>query len=164
MDVDGYYFFANNANTPMTSDIFFPFPTRGSNTVDSIRVFDLSRGRKVNYQRDSDNGISFVLSLTPHDTGLVEIGYRQELSDDSAVYILKTTRAWDKPLMRAEYKLLVPDSLTMTGYSYQPVKSYEIEGKKIYYWEMENFMPARDMIFHFKKDRMPERSKRDGGL
>jgi hypothetical protein len=149
LDVEGYYWFWNTSNTPIASDIFYPFPYRFGDEIDSVRLYDLSRGQRVQYRFDGTNGISFSLSIAPRDTTVLQIGYRQKLVGDSAMYILRTTQGWGKQLDRAEYKLLVPDSLVIKGFSYPPVKTYRIQGEKIYYWEMDNFMPALDMIFYF---------------
>jgi hypothetical protein len=149
LDVEGYYWFSNNSDKSIATDLSYPFPNFSGEKIDSIRVYNISAGRKTGYNLDGTNGISFSLFIAPHDTALFQIGYRQKLGGDSAVYILRTTQGWGKPLNHAEYKLLVPDSLVIKDFSYPPVKSYEIQGERIYYWTMEYFMPARDMVFHF---------------
>jgi hypothetical protein len=149
MDVEGYYWFSNNSNNSIATDIFYPFPRSFGDTVDSIRIYNISAGQKHRYILEGTNGISFYLFIAPHDTAIFQIGYRQKLISDSAVYLLKTTQGWGKPLTHAEYKLLVPESLVIKYFSYPPIKSYKIHGEKIYYWEMNDFMPTRDMIFCF---------------
>jgi hypothetical protein len=83
------------------------------------------------------------------DTVLFQIGYRQKLNSDSAIYILKTTKGWGKPMDWAEYKLIVPDYMSIKKFSYSPDKTYKIEKNTIYYWKKLNFMPNEDMIFYF---------------
>ncbi|MCL5031369.1 MAG: hypothetical protein M1480_20390 [Bacteroidetes bacterium] len=148
-NVEGYYWFANNSDKPVSSDIFYPFPNSSGEKIDSIRLFNISAGQKTHYKLEGSNGISFDLFIAPHDTVLFQIGYRQELTSDSAEYILRTTQGWGKPLEHAEYKLIVPADFKIKNFSYQPDKSYNIENQKIYYWKMENFMPSRDMVFYF---------------
>jgi hypothetical protein len=150
LDVEGYYWFSNNSDKPIATDISYPFPNCCGEKIDSIRVYNISAAQNTRYNLDGTSGISFHLFIGPHDTALFQIGYRQKLNSDSAVYILRTTQGWGKPLNHCEYKLLVPGSLVVKDFSYPPVRSYIIQGEKIYYWEMENFMPARDMIFHFE--------------
>jgi len=149
LDVEGYYWFLNNSDKPLESEIYYPFPNFSGEMIDSIRLYNISAGQKTRYKLEGTSGISFDLIIAPHDTTLFQIGYRQKLNGDSALYILKTTQGWGRPLIQAEYKLLVPDSLVIKKFSYPPLKSYYIQSEKIYYWKMENFMPDRDMIFNF---------------
>jgi len=149
IDVEGIYWFLNNNNKPVFSEIFYPFPVSSGSEIDSIRLFNITAGQKTKYNLESDNGISFNLFIPPQDTVLFQIGYRQKLNVDSAVYILRSTQAWGKPLQHAEYKLITSAAFRIKDFSYQPQKVYNIENKKIYYWELKNFMPSKDMIFTF---------------
>jgi hypothetical protein len=149
MDVEGYYWFANDSSVPVNSDIYYPFPNYSNEKIDSIRLYNISAGQNTYYKCDDAHGISFNLFIAPHDTVIFQIGYRQNILGDSATYILRTTQWWGKPLIQAEYKLIVPDSMLIKRFSYLPVKSYKIQGDKIYYWKMDNFMPTFDMIFYF---------------
>lgn len=149
LNVEGYYWLSNNSDNPVAGDIFYPFPNFSNEKIDSIRLYNISAGQKTRYRLDGMSGISFDLFISPHDTTIFQIGYRQELNSDSAIYILRTTQGWGKPLNHAEYKLLVPDTLVIKKFSYPPIKTYNIQSEKIYYWEMENFMPEHDMIFYF---------------
>jgi hypothetical protein len=151
LDVEGYYWFANNSDTFVAADISYPFPNWSGEEIDSIRVFNISAAHKTRYDMDGTNGISFHMFIPQHDTAVVQIGYRQKLNGDSAVYLLRTTQGWAKSLNRAEYKLVVPDSLVVKDFSYLPERSYSIGREKIYFWGMEHFMPVRDMIFHFQR-------------
>jgi hypothetical protein len=150
LDVDGYYWFTNHsAGQEVHSEIFYPFPVGADGKVDSIRLDNISTARKVKYRLEGGHGISCNLFIAPLDTVLFRIGYRQQIDSDSVGYILTTTQGWGKPLALAEFKLITPDSVSMKGCSYPPNKTYHIENERIYYWKMENFMPDRDMVFHF---------------
>ena len=149
LNVEGYYWFANHSDKQVNSNIFYPFPNYHGEKIDSIRLYNISAGQETLYKLEGANGISFDLFIAPHDTALFRIGYRQKLFGDSAVYILRTTQGWGKPLVHAEYKLIVPASMKIKRFSYPPDKLYKIEKEKIYYWEMKNFMPVKDMIFYF---------------
>ena len=149
-DVEGYYWFTNNSDKPIISNLFYPFPNYSGEKIDSIRLFNISGGENLHYNIEGNHGISFNVYIVPKDTILLQIGYRQEIKSDSASYILKSTKAWGKPLVKAEYKLIVPDFFKVKKFSYTPDKSYEIQNQKIYYWKKKNFMPEKDMIFYFK--------------
>jgi len=148
-DVEGYYWFTNHSDKSIRSNIYYPFPNSSEGEIDSIRLFNISAGQQTNYNNERDTGISFNMYISPHDTVLFQIGYRQKLKGDSVVYILKTTKAWNKPIDLAEYKLIIPASLLIKEFSYTPDKYYEMENQKVYYWKKENFMPESDMVFYF---------------
>ena len=147
--VNGYYWFSNNSDKPIQNDIYYPFPNYSNEKIDSITVFNLSSGINTNFVHQGEHGISFDMFLEPHDTIIFQIKYRQELISDSAVYILRTTQNWLKPLKYSEYKLIVSKYFKISKFSYPPLRSYEIQNKKIYFWKMKNFMPLKDMIFYF---------------
>jgi len=149
LNVEGYYWFANHFDKEMNSEIYYPFPNYLGGSVDSIRLFNISTGTRSHFKWESDNGISFLLKIAPLDTVFFQIGYRQKIIADCAIYILRTTQGWGKPIDLAEYKLIVPDSFIIKRFSYPPDKTYEIVKNKIFYWKKENFMPERDMIFYF---------------
>lgn len=148
-NVEGYYWFTNSSNEVVKSNIFYPFPNYANEKIDSVNVFNISAGQQAEFVKEGKHGISFNMFIQPGDTALFQIGYRHELASDSAVYILRTTKGWGKPLSQAEFKLVVPDSLGIKKFSYPPDKSYNIQGLKIYHWKMENFMPEKDMVFYF---------------
>ena len=149
LNVEGYYWFTNYNNEDVNSSIFYPFPNYSNEKIDSILVFNLSVGNKTDFVNEGKHGISFYISIPPGDTSLFQICYRQKLAADSAVYILETTRGWCKPLSQAEFKLIVPDTLEIKKFSYPSDKEYKINDMRIYYWNMEDFMPRKDMVFYF---------------
>lgn len=146
--IEGFYWFSNRSDRAVTSEIYFPFPPHSGGRVDSIQIYDLTKGRET-WTREEEFGLAFIVHLEPADTSLFRIKYRQKLNSDSAVYILKTTKNWGKPLAVAEFKLIIPDSFVIKGFSYPPDQLYEIEKIKIYLWKREQFLPDRNMVFYF---------------
>ena len=51
MDVDGYYWLANNSALTVRSEIFYPFPKHQVDEIDSIRVFNISRGEGLHMKK-----------------------------------------------------------------------------------------------------------------
>lgn len=150
LDVDGYYWFTNHSGKPVTSEIYYPFPDYAGGMIDSVRLFNISDSKKTSYVSDGRKGIYFTMEIAPMDTILFQIGYRQELNKDSAVYILTSTQQWGKAISLAEYKLIVPDSVKVKRFSYPPLNSYKFEDFSLYYWKIKNFMPDKNMIFYFR--------------
>ena len=148
-DVEGYYWFANNSDKAVNSEIFYPFPDLPGGTIDSIRLFYITSGQLTVYKLEPKYGMTFNLFIPPKDTILYQIGYRQKLTGNSALYILRSTKAWGKPLQQAEYKLITSSRFIIKKFSYRPDKIYNIDNNKIYYWKKSSFMPVKDMIFYF---------------
>ena len=149
--VDGTYWFSNPSDRGTKRLIYYPLPMAGKiSSVDSVDVFDITHGIQPRISDRTETGFSFILRTAGRETTLYHIAYHQKISGDSAVYILRSTQAWNRPLDYAEYKLLVEDSVVTTGFSYSPDKVYDVEGKKIYLWRRGNFMPDKDFIIYFK--------------
>lgn len=151
--VDGTYWFSNPSNRKAEELIYYPIPVAGKNNpVDSIDFFDITQGVQPQISKRKEAGFNFILAIAAHDTALYHIAYRQKLNGDSAMYILRTTQAWNRPLEYAEYRLMIGDSIDVTGFSYDPDKVYTIEGNKIYLWKRVDFMPEKDFVIHFKSN------------
>lgn len=149
LSVEGFYWFANHSDATIHSEIFYPFPYEEGEFVDSIRVYHVFDGCEVRYRREGVFGIAFPLHLSGCDTVLLQIRYRQKIKERRAVYILKTTQGWGKPLDVAEFKLITPITLYIQTFSYPPDTSYRIQNLKINVWKKEQFMPEQDMVFEF---------------
>ncbi|MBN2365234.1 MAG: hypothetical protein EH225_04315 [Calditrichaeota bacterium] len=150
--VDGFYWFSNKSGKRLEKSIYFPFGNSPhSKAIDSINVLNISKNTTADIINLSGRGFSFLLEVAPGDTEVYRIRYREELTCDSARYILTSTRRWNKPLEQAEYKLIVSGGVEITGFSIEADRIYGIDGERIYYWKRKEFMPENDMIFHFEK-------------
>ena len=149
--VDALYWFTNQSDRNCEKIIYYPFGNSSENEqVDSVEVYDISRKIVPPIVNRSKNGFSFLLGIDSRDTEVYHIKYIQKIASDSVKYILISTQQWNKALDNAEYRLIVDKQIILTRFSYVPDKVYDINDKKIYYWARSNFMPASDMIFHFK--------------
>lgn len=149
--VDGTYWFVNLSDHETTRLIYYPLPTIDqSDTIDSVDIFNITEGTRPEISSKTKSGFSFILSLRNHDSVIYHIAYRQKVSGDSAVYILRSTQAWNQPLKSAEYMLHVDDAIDVTTFSYDPDKTYDIAGRRYYLWKRDDFMPAKDFVVHFK--------------
>ena len=149
--VEGNYLFRNAVDNPIQRRIYYPFPSESEfGFVDSVNVIDLTKDKIPVIERVI-NGLFFDLVINAKDSLLIHIIYRQKFISDSVKYILTTTKFWNKPFEIAEYKLVVDPSMEIVKFSYKPDKEYFIGGKEIYYWKKKNFMPDKDMVFHFER-------------
>jgi hypothetical protein len=149
--VDAFYWFTNQSDMRCENIIYYPFGNSSEKEkVDSVEVYNISQNIIPKIINRSNNGFSFLLNIAGRDTEVYHIKYFQKIASDSVRYILISTQQWNKALDHAEYKLIVDKHIILTGFSYQPDTVYNIEDKKIYFWKKSNFMPASDMVFHFK--------------
>lgn len=148
-NIEGYYWFTNQSDNTLNKKIYYPFPYYAGSQIDSIQVYDISVGHEIIFWKEGNYGISFPLSIAFNDTALLQIKYRQKINSDSAVYILKTTQSWGKPLKNAEFKLITHESFLIKKFSYQPDRTFIMDNYKIYYWKRENFIPRLNMVFYF---------------
>jgi len=149
--VNAFYWFANQSDRDCEKIIYYPFGNSSEKEeVDSVEVYNISQNICPKIVNHSKNGFLFVLRIAARDTAVYHIIYIQKIASDSVKYILISTQQWNKALDNAEYRLIVDKQIILTRFSYVPDKVYDINDKKIYYWARSNFMPASDMIFHFK--------------
>lgn len=151
--VEGYYWFTNQSSLLDEQLIYFPFGvTDVKETVDSIEIYNILAGMSPRINETGNKGSFFNLNVPYRDTAVIRIKYRQKIISDSVMYILRSTQYWKKPLESAEYKLRIGKQMVMTGFSVQPDKVYSIGNENIYHWKRIDFMPEKDLIFHFRKN------------
>lgn len=146
--VSGEYFLKSTDSSKKL--LFYPFPTDSIyGEVDSVLIFDLSREEKIEAFKISDRGLYFNFMADSLVKTRLQISYRQKLLGNRAEYILLTTRAWGKAFEKANYQLIVPPGIEVTGFSYSPDKKVRIDGETIYFWTKYSFMPDKNMILTF---------------
>jgi hypothetical protein len=136
-ETNGIYVFTNNSDKTIARKIQFPFAME-TDSVNVLRVYNFSYNKNIPYQT-LKKSISFMLEIEVADTVYINIAYTQTLLKNN-VYILRSTKAWGKPLQKAQYSLTVHDSLLIEDMSY-PADSQK---DNVYYWEKTDFMPTKD--------------------
>lgn len=145
--VNGLYYFKNKTNTIQKNLIFFPVtPTCINNVADSIDLFNISKLQSVEISKKISNGFFFILETGAKDSTIFQIRYQQDICADSALYVLKSTQKWDKPLSSGIYKIIVPDNLKIKYFSYQPDSTYYFSNFNVYYLEKKDFIPDQDFV------------------
>ncbi|MFA6598633.1 MAG: hypothetical protein WCS69_12990 [Ignavibacteriaceae bacterium] len=147
-NVEGYYWFANNSDKTVDYKIYFPVGDKNDTVLfDSINVFAMPQNVPQIILSKTSLGFSFEVNINAGDTAICRIKYRQKMLDNTAKYILLSTKTWNKPLEHAVYKLIVKQDFVIKKFSYPPDKVYRINDEKIFYWERKNFTPQYDMLF-----------------
>ena len=141
--INGIYTFRNNSEKETRQTIYFPFAEEAE-AVDSIRITNLNTVRNVPFRKQK-SGISFMFSLSPKDTVNLNIFYRQK-SGKTNTYIITSAKSWGKPLEKAVYTLKTPEEIKIESFSFAPDSQKQIDDKRLYLWEKENFTPDLDFV------------------
>ena len=150
--VDGLYYFRNLSNKEINRRLFYPFPQdKVYGKVNSVFVINLQDSlMEVNLQNNL-KGSSFTIHIEPDTTAIYRIGYRQELKETKAEYILTTTQTWGIPFEQVNYTLEFPKEFSLDSISYMPDSLREESDKYILFWHKENFMPDKNFEINYKK-------------
>jgi len=139
--INGIYSFHNVSGQPVNEHIVFPFADKTSG-IDSIRIVNLNTFEMVPFTR-LESSVSFEFNMKLNDTVDLNIFYRQKASTHNT-YIITSTQTWGKPLDTAVYSLTTPANLPVDSFSYTPDSVIKDHCKRVYKWEMHQFMPVRD--------------------
>jgi hypothetical protein len=148
--VEGLYRLLCSETRPRPFPLFYPYPTDsllgGARTV---RVECRSGGTAWQDLEFSEaplrNGSRWSVPLAEADTIEVKAVYHQALLSSYARYIVTTTEAWGRPLRHARFEIHLPEGAEPQRFSY-PFVVQESAGKRFYVFEVEDFMPDRDII------------------
>ena len=151
--VDGNYYFRNQTIEPLKSRMIYPFPVDSCyGTVDSVSAFNIID--QTNCIKQTGNKAAIVeLLLEPMDTTVIKISYLQKLNCSKAEYILTSTHSWGKKFKVVNYKLICDTILNIDSISYIPDTMQIVNNKTIYFWKKKNFMPDKNFIVYFSKDK-----------
>lgn len=139
--INGIYSFCNHSGVKVNQTILFPFAVEVTE-IDSIRIVNLKTSSGIGFN-PSGKLISFTIPILPNDTVDINLFYRQKTSVSNK-YIITSTKAWGKPLEKADYSLTADKDISIKTFSYTP-DSFN-KKRKIYFWHKENFMPETDFI------------------
>lgn len=89
--------------------------------------------------------IRFRLHIPANDSLSVNIYYSSK-SKKKNVYILTTTRFWGNPLEIAYYSLAIDTGINLKTLSLKPDSSSVMNGKQVYFWKKEKFLPEKDFV------------------
>jgi len=139
--INGIYSFHNESGQPVNEHIVFPFADK-TGGIDSIRIVNLNTFEKVPFTR-LESSVAFEFNMQPNDTVDLNIFYRQKSSTRNT-YIITSTQTWGKSLDTAVYSLTTPAGLPLVSFTYTPDSVIKDHDKRVYKWEMHQFMPVKD--------------------
>lgn len=146
--VNGIYVFS--ASNSIEHSILYPFPVDSSyGKATSVYVKDVGTGLFVPFTMDADSsGIRFRIKVS--GSKQLQIGYRQALKSCRAKYILTSTQKWGSPLKFVDYKLVADADIQITKFPMEPQRTLAQAGKRIFFWQQKEYMPASDFEIQFK--------------
>jgi hypothetical protein len=148
--VTGNYFLRTAGDQSII--LVYPLPVDSLyGEVDTINIFNLTTNNPVKILERRKDVAVFKLEFGEYKEVELLISYRQKLLGNRAEYILESTASWRKPLEQAEYQLIVPIKLKISGFSIPPADSLTTVDEMIYYWTKKNYMPDRNMRFEFNE-------------
>jgi len=151
--VDAVYYFRNNSSDTIKQYMRYPFPENTElGEVKSVV------GSAVYPEKDLDviknfnqKAAHFRLKIYPEDTAVTHIVYKQEIINQKAEYILTSTKAWNKPLEKADFTLKVPMDIKIDSLSYNADSLCCTKDYLLYKWYFKDFMPDRNFYVSFSK-------------
>jgi hypothetical protein len=150
--VDGLYYFRNTSKKKINRSLFYPFPQDiAYGKADSIFIISIQDSIKETNLRNNLKGSSFTIHIEPDTIAIYRIGYRQELKESKAEYILTTTQTWETPFEQVNYTLEFPKEFSLDSISYMPDSLREESEKYIFYWHKEKFMPDKNFEINYTK-------------
>lgn len=145
--VSGLYYFHSESQKQV--HLRYPFPTDSIyGKAFNISVLYANSGEPIEFFMSSDSSYIAFPVVADREKPVL-IGYHQQMKANEARYILTTTQSWKQALKQAHFKLLISPDLVIKSFSYPPDQSIEIDGKILYVWQKENFMPVRDFVILF---------------
>ncbi len=147
--LDGLYYFANYAETSVSTPIFFPVPVDSLCLQPELLTLEIAEDSagSVKLLSQTNTGFSFKLEVPELHNCTLHLVYRQQLKGDKASYIITSAKAWGKPLEYARYSLWVDPQLKIGELPF-PVQERDAE---TYTWEFYDFVPEHEFSLRFTK-------------
>jgi hypothetical protein len=151
--VDAVYYFKNTSPDTIKQYMLYPFP-QNPELGEIISV----KGSAVYPEKDLDvirnfnqKAAHFRLKIYPEDTALTHIVYKQQITNQKAEYILTSTKAWNKPLEKADFTLKIPINIKIDSLSYNADSLCCTKEYLLYKWYFIDFMPDRNFYVSFSE-------------
>lgn len=144
--VNGSYTLRSNDSALDTFPLMYPFPVdSGLSYPDSITVLRAEDRSPIPFRENRERGM-IMFAVRPGISDTFEVSYTQKIDGSSARYILTSTKAWGKPLERAEFNVSVPSNYRNVELSYDPDVKQKDGETVIYTLTRTDFMPDRDLV------------------
>lgn len=143
------YYLCNVGGKDVKIALFYPFPEKTFDLIDSLMVENLQNHNQLLYRKAVD-GVFLGVNVKAYGQYAFRVYFRQKLVENHFRYILTSTETWGKPLTTANYELQIPVSLTVDSLSYPPDSTFRQNDEQHFTWKKKEFMPEKDfeVFFH----------------
>lgn len=150
--VTGVYYFKNNTKKIIRRTLYYPFViNQDLSWPDTISVYQISEKKSLTF-RNAKEGILFTLQVPADSTVIYKVKYRQRTPNRKMEYILTTTQKWGRPLVFAEYSVILPEKFELLDISLAPDSRQTINHKQIIKINRQNYLPTKNLILFWKKE------------
>ena len=139
LEVNALYYMRSDPTTKFC--LLYPLPEEGAD-------FQLVSCENCEVKQRGEVWV-MCLDFGPDSLVATRVVYRQRFPEGVFRYITTTTRAWGKPLEKAEFLVEAPWPATV---SYRPDTSAEKDGRFTYEMTILGFWPDEDLVFRKAKD------------
>jgi hypothetical protein len=149
----GTYTFKNHSHSDTEWSIFYPLlNTTTLPFPDSLAVLDMEGMQAVPFA-SAENGLSFIINVPANSGKTYRVFYRQPTPARTMEYILVTTKQWGRPLERATFLIVIPDSLQLTKISLPYDSVEKTRNGHIYYVHKTDFLPEKNLIIKWREKK-----------
>jgi len=153
--VVGVYHIRNEEDAAAEMGILYPFPVdRDHAPPHIVRLWEQTPDgyrTKGFVRRDAD--ILLTLVFEPHEEKVFKVEYVQRIRKRHAVYILTTTRQWERAIELAEFEFRVPKELEGVELSFEPDRTESRGDTLVHYMRQEQFYPDEDLAVTWTAER-----------
>jgi hypothetical protein len=151
--VEGTYYFRNTTNDTIRQFMLYPFPENSElGEVISVKGNAVYPNKSLEVIKGfNQKAAHFRLVIFPKDSAITHIVYKQKITNQKAEYILTSTKAWNRPLEKADFSLKIPMDSRIDSLSYNADSLCCSKEYLMYKWQFEDFMPDRNFYVSFSK-------------
>jgi len=152
--VVGVYYFRNLSDEPVETSILYPFPVdRYHMPPFKVRAWQERNGvfQPMGFTR-GDAFIRWKTRFAPHEEKVVRVEYVQEIKRNYAIYIVSTTRQWQRPIEVAEFEFWIPRDLRDATLSFEPDRIDTVGDTIVYFVRETDFFPEEDLTVTWGAD------------
>jgi hypothetical protein len=146
--VSALYYFRNGSDEAIEQAISYPFPVdRFHQYPRIVRVWEVTeKGLRPMGFSPRRRSVLWMMRFGPREEKIVRVDYTQDISRPRAVYIVTTTKHWQRPIELAEFEFRVPSTLDSVRLSFEPDTTSVSGDTMVYYMRREQFMPDEDLV------------------
>ncbi len=145
--VVGVYHIRNESDDAAEMGILYPFPVdRDHAPPHIVHLWDQTPDgyrTKGFVRRNAD--ILLTLVFEPREEKVFKVEYVQRIRKPHAVYIVTTTREWERAIEVAEFEFRIPAELDGVELSFEPDRTESRGDTLVHYMRQEQFYPDEDL-------------------